>query len=81
MMSTFSSYVIYLRKCGLPLHCLFLFICLTLMTREDGVQLALPLLISASPSEASISQFLFTAWYIWKVPNENCFHRKTPTSF
>lgn len=34
---------------------------------DDGVQLALIILISDCPSEASISQFLFTEWFIWKA--------------
>jgi hypothetical protein len=48
---------------------------------EDGVQLALPLLISNNPTEASLSQFLFTAWYIWKARNDNRFQRQHWSSF
>jgi hypothetical protein len=48
---------------------------------EDGVLFALPLLITTTPSEDSLSQFLFIAWYIWKARNDIRFQRKKWTSF
>jgi hypothetical protein len=48
---------------------------------EDGVQIALSLLIPPNSSKSYISKFLFTSWYIWKAHNDNRFHRKIWTSF
>jgi hypothetical protein len=42
----------------------------------DGVQFALPFLITTTPSEDSLSQFLFIAWYIWKARIDIHFQRK-----
>ena len=46
---------------------------------EDGVQKALPILITVNPSEERLCDFLFTAWYIWKARNDNRFQRKNWT--
>ena len=49
--------------------------------QEDGVQTALPLLISPTPSDDTLCNTLFTLWYLWKARNDNRFQRKTWTSF
>jgi hypothetical protein len=48
--------------------------------QEDGVQMALPILITANPSEERLCHFLFTLWYIWRARNDNRFQRKNWTS-
>lgn len=48
---------------------------------EDGIQSALPLLITPNPSDDSLCKFLFILWYIWKARNDNRFQRRTWTAF
>jgi hypothetical protein len=48
--------------------------------QEDGVQIALPLLLSPTLSDNTLCSALFTLWYLWKARNDNRFQRKTWTS-
>jgi ABC-type multidrug transport system permease subunit len=79
MIFTSFFFVIHLFKCGL--HPPSLYHHIFLNPHEDGVLFALPLLITTTPSEDSLSQFLFIAWYIWKARNDIRFQRKKWTSF
>jgi hypothetical protein len=64
-----SSQVWAASTTPLPIH--------SISKQEDGLQIALPLLITLTPSDDTLCITLLTLWYLWKARNDNRFQRKT----